>query len=281
MINQNRGVLGLFPPEDKITLVSIACQEPSQWGLIGQTHWTISTLQYVIKKERIIPQISTTTIQRFLCEMDLKPHRMEYYLFCKDVDLLEKSKKICKLYLNPPKNRILLSYDERSGTQAIERPDSRPMIQGRVARQDFGYLRHGTTDVLGIFEVETGKVFCKCYNRHSQDEFLDFMEHVIKRYPGKNITIIMDNLKTHSTKKVMEWLHAHRNVKFVFTPKHASWLNQIELWFRELNQKCLKRLSVKSVDELQKVILSWIKTYNKIFAHPYNWKSNGVLTHAA
>lgn len=281
MIDQDRGDPDLFPPEDKISLVSVACQEPSEWGLPGQSHWTISTLQYVITKEKILPEISTTTIQRFLHEMDLKPHRMEYYLFCNDAELLEKSKKICKLYLNPPKNRILLSFDERSGTQAIERPESRPMIQGRVARQDFGYIRHGTTDVLGVFEVASGKVFCRCYNRHTQVEFLDFMERVLKRYQGEMITIIMDNLKTHSTKKVMEWLQAHPNVEFVYTPKHASWLNQIELWFRELNQKCLKRLSVKSIVELQKNIYSWVKTYNKFFAHPYNWKSNGVLTHAA
>ena len=273
---------GFFPPEDRIQLVSIACQRPEDWGLFGQTRWSITTLQYVLEQEGIISSISTTSVHRFLRELDYKPHLMRYYLFCEDPELHKKAKKICRLYLNPPENRILLCFDERSGTQALERKNYRPMSQGRSARMDFNYVRHGTTDLFAVYNVKTGKVFHEFYKRHTQIEFLDFMKKVVKKHKGRKLTIILDNLRTHKTQMVMEWLNKQKgNVEFVYTPKHASWLNQVEIWFRELNQKCLKGLSVTSIQELHHESDKWIRTYNKHFAHPYNWESKGILKYHA
>lgn len=127
--------------------------------------------------------------------------------------------------------------------------------------------------------MKTGEVFAKTYTWHSQVEFLDFMKKVRKRYPRKKLTVILDNLRFHQTDRVRRWLRSQKGMsKFVFTPKHASWLNQIELRFRELHQKSLKRLSDLSVKELCRKMRAWIKTYNRHFAHAYGWQSNGFLT---
>jgi transposase len=267
-----------FPPQDKLTILSVACQSPENYGLKGQTHWTIAALVVILMNFNLIKQISWTTVQRFLRSLDLKPHRMDYYLFCEDPELIEKAKKICDLYLNPPKNRVLLCYDERTGIQAIKRAKIKHMIPGYPAKREFEYKRHGHIDLLAIFEVSSGKVFGVQYEKHRQIEFLDFMKKVRQLYKRKKLTIIMDNLQSHKTPAVQEWLKEQKGmVEFVFTPKHASWLNQIEVWFKELNQKCIKRSSVASKDEMAENILNWITTYNRHYAHPYNWRFNGIL----
>jgi transposase len=162
--------------------------------------------------------------------------------------------------------------------QAKERMMTKMMIQGYPERQDFHHKRHGHTDLLAVFEVGSGKVYGSCYKRHRQIEFLSFMKKVRKRYEGKKLTIILDNLRSHKTPKVKEWFKEQKGeVEFVFTPKHASWLNQIEIWVKELNQKGIKRSSVESVEEMKKKINCWIGTYNRYFSHPYNWKSEGML----
>ena len=259
-------------------LLTVACQSPDVYGLKGQTHWTISSLVFIVQKYKIIKKISWTTVQKFLKDFDLKPHRMDYYLFCEDPELIEKSKYICNLYLDPPKDRVLLSYDERTAIQAKERLMTKMMITGYPGKRDFHYKRYGHTDLLAFFEVGIGKVYGSCYKRHRQIEFLSFMKKVRKRYEGKKLTIILDNLQSHKTPKVKEWVKEQNGeVEFVFTPKHASRLNQIEIWFKELNQKCIKRLPVESVEELKKKINSWIGTYNRYFSHQYNWKSEGIL----
>ncbi len=203
---------------------------------------------------------------------------MYYYLFCEDPELLERAKYICGLYLEPPQGRVLLCYDERTAMQAKERFKVLAAIPGYPQKQDFHYRRHGKRDLLAVFEVKTGKVFGRCYEHHRQYEFLDFLKQVRKKYRGKRLTIILDNLQSHKTPKVMKWLEEQKGeVEFVFTALHASWLNQIEIWFRELKQKCLKRLSVSSVEELVIRVYDWIGTYNDNFAHAYNWKAGEIL----
>lgn len=279
MINRAEGESLLFPPYDKTNIISLACQSPEIYGYSGETHWSISLLRETLIRRRIIKTISWTTIQRVLSVAELKPYRMEYYLNCKDVDLLKKARKICRLYLNPPKNAVLISFDEKSGTQALEREILRQTGMGKIYRMEFKYKRHGTIDLFAAFEVKTGKVFSKCYAKHSSKEFLHFLKLLRKRYKGKRMIIILDNLKTHRTEEIKQWLKAQKGmVKFVFTPKHASWLNQVELWFRHISQKCLKRLSVTSVKELIRKIIAWIRTYNMFYAKPYNWKFNGILS---
>lgn len=116
-----RGRKPSFSPKDGVTILSIACQSPEEYGMFGQTIWTIDSLQKILLEFGYFDQISWTTIQRFLSKLDLKPHRMDYYLFCEDSELVSKAKKICDLYINPPDDAVLLSYDERTGMQALER----------------------------------------------------------------------------------------------------------------------------------------------------------------
>jgi len=207
---------------------------------------------------------------------------MDYYLFCEDQELVSKAKKICNLYRNPPKDVVLLSYDERTGMQALERKKILFTKPGKIMKQEFEYKRHGTQSLLGCFNVKTGKVFGKCYDRHTQNDFLNFMKKIKSKYKNEKVIIVMDNLQSHKTPAVKKWLKKQNGmIEFVFTPTHASWLNQIELWFRELNKKCLKRLSVGSKGELIYNVKNFIKTYNKYHAHPYNWKFNGILKKVA
>lgn len=276
----NRVVEGarFFPPENKLMILTVACQTPEQYGYEGQTHWTISSLVESLVRHRYFERISWTTVQRFLRRLEIKPHKMDYYLFCDDPELIEKAKTICDLYLHPPKDRVLLSYDERTAIQGKRRFPLLRMVPGIAEKQNFNYKRLGTKDLLAVFEVGTGEVYGQCYNRHTQYEFIDFLEKVRGKYPGKKLTIVLDNLSSHKTENVKEWLKKQKGeVEFVFTPIHASWLNQIELWFKELNQKCLKRLSVESLEELETKVASFIKTYNKYYKHQYNWKSDGIL----
>ncbi len=278
MINLVGGGARLFPPEDKLMILTVACQTPGQYGYEGQTHWTISSLVESLIRHRYFERISWTTVQRFLKGLDKKSHRMDYYLFCDDPELIEKAKTICDLYLHPPKDRVLLSYDERTAIQGKIRYPILRMVAGISEKRYFNYKGLGTKDLLAIFEVETGEVYGQCYNRHTQYEFIEFLDKVRDKYPGKKLTIVLDNLSSYKTENLKEWLKKQNGeVEFVFTPTHASWLNQIELWFKELNQKCLKWLSVESLEELERKIVSFIKTYNKYYKHPYNWKSDSIL----
>jgi len=278
MIDLVGGGARFFPPKDKLMILSVACQKPEQYGYEGQTHWTISSLVEALVRHRYFERISWTTVQRFLKGLEIKPHKIDYYLFCNDPELIEKAKSICDLYLHPPKERVVLCYDERTAIQGKRRYPILRMVPGIPEKQNFNYKRLGTKDLLAVFEVGTGEVYGQCYNRHTQYEFIDFLKKVRNEYPGKKLTIVLDNLSNHKTENVKEWLEKQRGeVEFVFTPTHASWLNQIELWFKELNQKCLKRLSVESLEALQNTIARFIDTYNKYYKHPYNWKSDGIL----
>lgn len=278
MTDLGGGGARFFPPKDKLMILSVACQKPEQYGYEGQTHWTISSLVEALVRHRYFASISWTTVQRFLKGLEIKPHKIDYYLFCTDPELIEKAKTICGLYLHPPKDRVVLCYDERTAIQGKRRYPILRMVPGIPEKQNFNYKRLGTKELLAVFEVGTGEIYGQCYNRHTQYEFIDFLEKVRNEYPGKKLTIVLDNLSSHKTENVKEWLEKQRGeVEFVFTPTHASWLNQIELWFKELNQKCLKRLSVETLEELQNKIARFIDTYNKYYKHPYNWKSDGIL----
>lgn len=282
LTTQDEGASLLFPPEDRAHIVAVACQSPATYGLSGQTHWTIESLRRVLVEKKFFKTVSWTTIQRILRKAEIKPHKMKYYLFCKDPELPQKSREICRLYLRPPKDRLLLCFDERTGTQAIERLQESPMGKGKPYRMDFEYRRHGTLDILAAREVKTGIVFAKAYPKHTQWEFLDFLKKLRRQHPRKPLTLVLDNLQVHQTPAVLQWVKKQNGmVEFRFTPKHASWLNQIELWFRQLNQKCLKRLSTVSTWHLWQAVKNWIRTYNKHEAHAYNWKFRGFLTSAA
>ncbi len=160
---------------------------------------------------------------------------------------------------------MVISVDEKTGMQALGRKiPNRPMEPGRPEKMEFEYVWHGTQALIASFIVQSGEVFGKTYEKHTRYEFFDFMQAVSARYPDKDLYFIMDNFRTHKAREVTEWLEKQDGrIHFHFTLTHASWLNQIELWFSILARKFLKRGIFDSVDDMVKKLMAYIEEYNQ------------------
>jgi transposase len=196
----------------------------------------------------------------------LQPHRVESFKFTTDPEAEAKIRDVVGLYLNPPTNAVVLSFDEKTQIQALERTQPElPLRPNLPARQTHDYRRHGLTSLYAALEVASGKVLGECAERHTGADFLRFLKLLHRRYRGHELHLILDNSSTHSTPEVRQWLQAHPNVCFHFTPTGASWLNMIEAWFGILTRKSVRRGSFVSVKGLVQHIRDYIEHWN---AHP-------------
>lgn len=216
--------------------------------------------------------MSKTTVGRILKEIDLKPHRTEIWLTSRDPDFEKKAAEICGLYLNPPENALVVSVDEKTQIQALERkfPDktARPKSP---RKRDFEYIRHGTASLFAAFIVETGQVVASVKERHTRVEFLEFLDELDRACPGDRIVhVILDNLAVHKTQEVKDWIGRHFRFQLHFTPTHASWLNQVELFFSILSRRYLRDALVASREELVEGMMGFIRRYNEE-ARPFRW----------
>ena len=204
--------------------------------------------------------VSHVTVHRVLAAEKIKPHLQEMWLNSQDPDFEAKQAEIIGLYLDPPEGALVLSVDEKTGMQALGRkaPD-KPVRPGTVAKREFEYVRHGTKSLLAALAVHEGTVTGSCYDRHSNVEFLDFLQILDRTYPSAELHLIVDNLSVHKHENVRKWLDCHPRIKLHFTPTHASWLNQIEIWFSVLGRKLLKRGIFNSTDELVAKIIDYIE----------------------
>jgi transposase len=193
-----------------------------------------------------------------------------------DPEFAAKAADVVGLYLAPPENAIVISVDEKPSIQALERKQGYlKMPNGRaLTGQSHDYKRHGTTTLFAAFNVATGTVIGRQYNRRRRIEFLDFMNRVVTAHPGRELHVILDNLNTHKPKND-QWLKRHRNVHFHFTPTRASWLNQVEIWFSILSSKSLAGTSFDSIDALKTHIDTFIAAYN-VDAKPFVWTKSQV-----
>jgi transposase len=189
-----------------------------------------------------------------------------------DPEFASKSADIVGLYLGPPANAVVLSIDEKSCIQALERqqgwlkmPDGRSLTG--FAHE---YKRHGTTNLFAALEVATGRVTADCFPRKRRDEFLRFLNKLVAQNPGKELHLVLDNLSPHKLKEDHPWRVKHPHVHFHFTPTHASWINQIEAWFSILSRAALKGASFRSTKELIAAIEAFIRVYNER-AEPFQW----------
>lgn len=194
-----------------------------------------------------------------------------------DPEFTRKAAEVVGLYVAPPENAVVICMDEKPHLQALERaqgylrlPDGRTMTG--FAHE---YKRHGTSTLFAALEVATGLVKTGHYKRRRRREFLDFMNDVVKDYPAETeIHVILDNLSTHKPKRD-GWLARHRNVHLHFTPTHASWLNQVEIWFSLLARGALKGASFNNVRELRGAIDRFIAAYSET-ATPFEWRATNV-----
>jgi transposase len=275
------GDLRLFPPQDRETVVLATLAHfqtaPQESGI---TVCSSRDLAQELSHGQLEGPISASTVQRLWQEMVLKPWQWDYWLESPDPELVAKSREICGLYLKPPQDGTLLCLDEKPGIQIVERTLRLPPFVGKVARREFQYVRHGTLDLLAAFEVCTGWVYGRCYHQHRAVDLVDFLDYLDRVLPVSEygvLHLISDNLATRTAPPTEEWMTDHPGrVVWHFLPKHASWLNQIEIWFSTLQRKSLAHGSWCSYQELQQQILTFIRTYNRRWAHPYRWTYKGL-----
>ncbi len=211
-------------------------------------------------------------MQRILRAHNLKPHRWETFKFSKDLEFAAKLRDVVGLYMNPPTNAVVLSVDEKSGTQALERTAPMlPIRPGLPARQTHDYRRNGTTTLFAALNTLSGKVLQHCQPHHTHVEFIAFLKHIDRDVPKRlDVHIIMDNYATHKHAATRAWLEQHPRFHVHFTPTSSSWLNAVERFFSEITSKRIRRGSFPSVPRLVKAIAAFVDEYNA-HAKPFVW----------
>jgi len=268
--------------EQRAELVKLACERPDGSKAAFREVWTYQALAEVFATSTGV-RLSESEVRRILRNSDLKPHRFRPWLHSPDEAFREKARKVCRLYLSPPEGAHLVCVDEKTGIQALERRfPGRPAAPGRLGREEFEYRRHGTTTLIGAFDVRTGRVFAECGPTRKADDLLGFMDRLAIRYPKGDVYVVWDNLNVHTGDRWTEFNARHGGrFHFVYTPKHASWLNQIEVWFGILHRRVLRRASFTSIEELILKLTGFIAHWNLNEAHPFRWKFRGHFARQA
>lgn len=229
------------------------------------THWSVRTMAASQK-------LSPATVQRIWKKHKLQPHRVESFKFSSDPEFAPKVRDIVGLYINPPEKAIVLSVDEKSQIQALDRTQPiLPLRPGLPERQTHDYERHGTTTLFAALNVLEGTVIGQCQPRHRHQEFLRFLDRIDESVnPSLDIHLVLDNYGTHKHPQVKKWLVERPRYHVHFTPTGSSWLNQIERWFAEITRKRIRRGTFRSVRELVKAIQDYLWQYNKN-PQPFQW----------
>lgn len=253
-------------PELRLKVTALACTKPRD----GSNAWTLRKLERALG-------VSNASIYRILNEGRLKPHKMEYWCGkSPDPEFETKQAAILGLYLDPPDNALVLSVDEKTSIQALDRTQPMlPLEPDRPRRQTATYTRHGTTCLLASLAVHSGEVAGRCVDRNTHQEFLGFLKFLYRKYPGKHLHIIMDNLTTHKHREVTAWAAKRRRLTIYFTPTYASWLNQVEIWFNIFSRDVIRGGIWHSKKELVNQIMLYIKKYTEERAHPFKWTYTG------
>ncbi len=230
----------------------------------GATHWSTRTLAKQTG-------LSHVAIHRIWKHHGLQPHRVETFKISTDKRFVEKLRDIVGLYLNPPERALVLSVDEKSQIQALDRTQpGLPLKRGRCGTMTYDYKRYGTTTLFAALNMLDGTVIGECLPRHRSREFIRFLKTIDHATPAAlDLHLIVDNYSTHKSPAVQRWLKRHPRVHFHFTPTSASWLNMVERWFRELTQRRLRRGVFKSVPDLIAAIQEFLQHHNdnpKIFS---------------
>lgn len=230
------------------------------------THWSLRLMAKYAG-------ITTWHVKQIWEAANLKPHRIQTFKISNDPQFAEKVIDVVGLYMSPPDNAIVLSVDEKTQIQALDR--TQPMLQlkpGQVERRTHDYKRHGITSLYAAFNILTGEVIGRVTARHRAKEFLDFMRQIERSTPKKlDLHVILDNSSTHKTAEVRQWLEKHPRIILHFTPTSASWLNAVEGWFSQLERRALYRGIFSSVKDLKDEIHRFIKVHNAVSAKPFKW----------
>ena len=230
----------------------------------GRSRWTTRLLGKAVK-------LTSGCVSDLLRKNQLKPHLVRTYKVSRDPAFAEKVNDVVGLYLNPPKNAVVLSVDEKTSIQALERTQlPLPLRSGRSVRHTHDYKRHGVVDLFAALDIANGTVTHELRDSHTGSDFLAFMKKVVARYPGRELHFVLDNSSTHSTPDVTAWLAANPQLHFHYTPTSASWLNQVEGFFGILGKQSLSATNFPSKRALREHIAAYMRGWNKN-PTPFEW----------
>lgn len=302
-----------FSPEQIVKLIAVACERPQDCGR-PITRWSSRELAAEMVKRGIVKTIARSTISQLLKEAKIKPHLSRYWLNAQPEDEAvfdAQVRAICALYRQATQLHKLgihlVSTDEKTGIQALQHKyPAKPVRAGQVARIEHEYDRHGTLCLIANFEVATGRIVAPSVGPHrTEADFLAHIQQTVVLAPQDPWLFIVDNLNTHQSASLVEWVAHHcgievdlgikdshgilksmasraafladpsHRVRFIYTPKHTSWLNQIEIWFSILVGRLLKRASFNSIEELHQALINFIEYFNATMAKPFKWTYAG------
>ena len=260
------GKAAIYTEADKARVIQKACSKPEG----GYSNWS----QRRIAKEF---GMSQSTVHTILKSHDLKPHKVEYWCGkSTDPEFEEKMLNVVGLYMDPPENALVLSVDEKTQIQALDRSQPElPLRPGNPRRLTATYKRHGTVSLIAALSVHDGEVTADTIEKNNAKNFLKFLKKIYRKYPKKHLHVIADNLNVHKHKDVKEWIGSKPRMTIHFTPTYSSWLNQVEIWFNILTKDVLKGAVWNSKEQLAKQIIQYVDTYNKERAKPFEWTYDG------
>jgi transposase len=255
------------------TVVAQVIEKTTQSSPANATHWSRSTMAREVG-------VSDSTVGRIWRANGLKPHRVDSFKISNDPNFANKLEAIVGLYLNPPEHALVLSVDEKSQIQALDRTQpGLPLKKGRGQTMTHDYKRNGTTTLFAALDTATGEVFGLCQQKHRHQEWLRFLRLIDQTIPAdKDIFLICDNYSTHKHERVQRWLAKHKRFHVRFTPTSASWLNMVERFFRDITQNRLRRGVFQDLEQLIMAIGEYIDGHNED-PKPFIWtaKANDIL----
>jgi transposase len=240
------------PQEMVQKLIALALSRPPA----GYSHWSTLQLARALK-------LGKSVVHKILRANEIKPHLTRTFKVSKDPKFDDKATDVVGLYMDPPENAIVLSVDEKTSVQALDRTQPMlPLTKGQIERHTHDYKRNGVVDLYAALEVATGRVTGQCTDTHTGADFLAFMQKVARAYPDKDLHVIVDNSSAHKTPDVMAWNALHPRITFHFTPTSASWLNQVEGFFSILTRRSLTRTSFFNRSALKAHLRAFLASWN-------------------
>ena len=254
--------------EVRSRILALTKQSPPE--STGLTHWSSYEMARYLRRNEGI-EVSHNFISVLWRENGIKPHRQGTFKLSHDPEFAAKVVDVVGLYLDPPAGAVVLSVDEKTQIQALDRTQPLlPVSFGRTGKRTHDYKRNGTTNLFAALDTSTGEVTGTCFSRRRTREFLRFMDEIAEKHPVQETHVILDNLSTHSGPQVDKWLARHQNFRFHFTPAGSPWINQVEIWFGIITPQAIRRGTFSSVRVLIQAISSYIASWNEDAA-PFEW----------
>lgn len=261
-------------------IIAIACDFPKNYKVETHEVWTLKELTKIINQEVEGVSTSVSSVFRTLNKNELKPHKTQAWLHSKDPEFKEKTNEIVDLYINPPEGCATICVDEKPMQATEHKQEMKPSVPGAACKVEYEYIRHGTQCLIAGFNIEDGHVIAQCGDTRKAPDLIDFMENIAVQYAScDKIHIIWDNLNIHNDGPDNRWTEFNKRHgdKFVFhyTPLHASWVNQVEIFFSILQRRVLKYGSFRTKEDLRNKVMKFIQLWNKVEGHAFNWTFRG------